>query len=128
MAPLLVALLVAVGGGVGSMVRFVLDSVVRARFGGRYPVGTTLINLSGSLLLGLVTALALGQLLSADWRLALGTGVLGGYTTFSTASFETVRLAQTGRIGAALLNGFGMLVGSVVLAAAGFWAGVLITG
>ncbi|PPF87716.1 fluoride efflux transporter CrcB [Subtercola sp. Z020] len=128
MAPLLVALLVAVGGGVGSMVRFVLDSVVRARFGGRYPVGTTLINLSGSLLLGLVTSLALGQLLSADWRLALGTGVLGGYTTFSTASFETVRLAQTGRIGAALLNGFGMLVGSVVLAAAGFWAGVLITG
>jgi CrcB protein len=126
MAPLVVALLVAVGGGAGSMVRFVVDSTVRARFGGRYPVGTTLINLSGSLLLGLVTALALSQVLSADWRLALGTGVLGGYTTFSTASFETVQLAQTGRVGAALANGLGMLVGSVVLAAAGFWVGGLI--
>jgi CrcB protein len=126
MAPLVVALLVAVGGGAGSMVRFVVDSTVRARFGGRYPVGTTLINLSGSLLLGLVTALALSQVLSADWRLALGTGVLGGYTTFSTASFETVRLAQTGRVGAALANGLGMLVGSAVLAAAGFWVGGLI--
>ncbi|RFA20617.1 fluoride efflux transporter CrcB [Subtercola boreus] len=128
MNPLLVALLVAVSGGVGSVVRFVVDSAVRARFGTAYPWGTTVINVSGSFLLGLVTALALGALLSADWRFVLGTGLLGGYTTFSTASFETVRLVQVGRYGPALANGLGMLVLSVALAALGFWVGTLMAG
>ncbi|RFA09522.1 chromosome condensation protein CrcB [Subtercola boreus] len=128
MAPLLVALLVAVFGGLGSITRFVVDGVVRSRLGTAYPFGTTLINLSGALFLGFVTSLALGQVLSNDWRLLLGTGFLGGYTTFSTASFETVRLLQAGRYRAALANGVGMLVVSVALAGAGFWLGTFIAG
>ncbi|RFA14420.1 chromosome condensation protein CrcB [Subtercola boreus] len=128
MAALLLTLLVAVFGGLGAIGRFVADGVIRARLGSRYPYGTTFINLSGALLLGFVTSLALGQVLSNDWRLMLGTGLLGGYTTFSTASFETVRLLQAGRYGAALSNGVGMLVVSVLLAAAGFWLGTLIAG
>lgn len=70
-----------------------------------------MINLSGSLLLRLVNGLAAGSWLSAAWRLTLASGLLGGYTTFSTASYETVRLAQRGRWTAVLANGLGMLMG-----------------
>ncbi|TIH39974.1 fluoride efflux transporter CrcB [Subtercola vilae] len=116
----MLAIAVAVCGGAGAVARFVLDGVIRSRTSVRYPVGTTVINISGSLLLGLVTGLALGAVISSDVRLILGTGLLGGYTTFSTASFETVRLVQGRRYGAALLNGVGMLVVAVAAAAGGF--------
>ena len=82
-----------------------------------FPIGTTIINVTGSFLLGLVTGLALAHGLPPEWRAILGTGFLGGYTTFSTASYETVRLAQQRRYRAALVNGVGMLV--LALAAAG---------
>ncbi|MFB2557217.1 fluoride efflux transporter CrcB [Herbiconiux liangxiaofengii] len=122
MTPLLFVA-VAAAGGAGSALRFVVDGVVRARIRSSYPVGVTVINVTGSFLLGLVTGLALAQLVSPEWQLVLGTGLLGGYTTFSTASFETVRLLQGGRVTAAVLNGFGMLVASVALAALGLWLG-----
>ena len=114
---------IAVAGGFGAVARLVLDGLVRARWGMHYPVGTTVINLSGSLLLGLVTGLATSRLLPEPWPLVVGTGFLGGYTTFSTASVETVWLAQERRYAAALANSLGMLVGSVALAAVGFWLG-----
>ncbi|MFF1635393.1 fluoride efflux transporter CrcB [Leifsonia sp. NPDC058248] len=116
MTPLLV-LAVGVAGGVGAVARLVLDGVLRSRFAVNFPLGTTVINVSGSLLLGLVTGLALTHGLPTEWRAVLGTGFLGGYTTFSTASYETVRLAQQRRYRAALVNGFGMMV--LALAAAG---------
>ncbi|ARJ06977.1 hypothetical protein GCM10010988_23210 [Cnuibacter physcomitrellae] len=122
MTPLLFVLL-SLAGGVGAAARFVLDGAVKSLVRTSYPVGTTLINLSGSLLLGVVTGLALSHLVSDDWRLVLGTGFLGGYTTFSTASLETVRLAQQRRWGAALANGVGMLAASVALALAGYLLG-----
>ena len=92
----LAVLAVAAGGGIGAALRFLLDGSVNAGRQFRLPVGTLTINITGSLLLGLITgaALHLGELPVA----VLGTGVMGGYTTFSTASFETVRLARGGRI------------------------------
>ena len=128
MDPVIVTLLVALFGGLGAMTRFFVDGAVRGRSTAAYPVGTTLINLSGSLLLGLVTALALGAAFGEEWRLILGTGFLGGYTTFSTASFETVRLVEARRHLAAVCNGIGMLGASVGLAALGFWVGTILTG
>lgn len=119
----MIVVLVAVAGGFGAVARLFLDSVLRARWATRYPMGTMVINLTGSLLLGLVTGLATSRLIPDPWALILGTGFLGGYTTFSTASLETVRLAQDRRFGAAMANGVGMLVGSVALAALGFWLG-----
>ncbi|HXH34819.1 MAG TPA: fluoride efflux transporter CrcB [Plantibacter sp.] len=119
-------LMIAVAGGVGAAARFVLDGVIRARLGGRYPWGTTIINVSGSLLLGFVTALALSGVVDDSWRLVLGGGFLGGYTTFSTASIETVRLLHEGRSRAGLANAFGMLVASVLAAILGYWLGALV--
>lgn len=118
-------LLIALAGGLGAVARFVLDGVITARAGGRprYPVGTTVINLTGSFLLGLLAGLAAGRVLDGDALLVLGTGFLGGYTTFSTAAYETVRLAEQGRRGAALVHGLGQLVAATLLAALGFLAG-----
>ena len=116
---------VALAGGLGAAARFVLDGVVRARTAqrARFPSGTFLINATGSLLLGLVVGLTSAHLLPETLHAVVGAGFLGGYTTFSTASFETVRLLQERRLGAAALNGIGMLAVCVLLAAAGLVLG-----
>ena len=117
-------LLVALAGGLGAVARLVLDGVLRARASGRHPGATMVVNVTGSLLLGLVTGLAGAALLPPVWRLVLGTGVLGGYTTFSTAAVETVRLGQERRWAAAAVSGLGMLVLSVLVAGLGLWLGL----
>lgn len=121
---ILTLVLVSAAGGVGAATRLVLDGVLRSRWSA-YPVGTTVINVTGSLLLGFVTGLAIGHGLPQQWQLILGTGFLGGYTTFSTASVETVRLLQAGRYGSALGNGLGMLLLSLLAASLGLWLGTL---
>lgn len=100
-----VALGLAAAGGVGAAARVLVDRSVPARIRARFPWGIFLVNLTGSFALGLLTGAALGQPVTA----ILATGFLGGYTTFSTASLDTLRLLQQRRIGAALLNGIGML-------------------
>ena len=120
-----IVLALSAAGGVGAALRLIVDGVVKARTRMAYPLGTTLINITGSFLLGLVTGLALSHFLPVEWRLILGTGLLGGYTTFSTASFETVRLAQDGRYLASTINGFGMLAGALLAAGLGLWRGGL---
>ncbi|WP_375430316.1 fluoride efflux transporter FluC [uncultured Friedmanniella sp.] len=123
----MMVLFIALAGGVGAVARLVLDGVLRSRASGRYPVGTVVINLSGSLLLGLVVGLT-GALLPEAARLVLGTGFLGGYTTFSTAAVETVRLADDRRWPAAWAHGLGMLVAGVGLAALGLGVGLALVG
>jgi CrcB protein len=122
---ILTLVLVSVAGGLGAAARLVLNGLLSARFRFAYPVGTTVINVTGSLLLGLITGLAISHGLPQQWHLILGSGFLGGYTTFSTASFETVRLLQARRYASAVANGLGMLVLSVLAAAAGLWLGSL---
>lgn len=121
----LVVLGVAAAGGLGAVARLVLDGVLRSRIAVSFPLGTTVINVTGSFLLGLVTGLALAHGLPPEWRAILGTGFLGGYTTFSTASYETVRLAQQRRYRAALFNGVGMLLLALAAAGLGLWLGGL---
>jgi CrcB protein len=121
------ALLICIAGGIGAALRLVLDGLIRSRIRSTYPVATTVINLTGSLLLGLLTGLVTGQLLPQPWQLIAGTGLLGGYTTFSTASFETVRLIEDRRYLAAALNGIGMLIAGTAAAAIGFAAMLAVT-
>lgn len=119
--------LVAVGGGAGAALRFVLDGLVKGRVGGSrfagFPVGTLLINVSGSLVLGVLTGLGQAGTIPTSTVAVLGTGMMGGYTTFSTASVETVQLLRSGKTRLAVLNGLGMLVVSVGAAALGLWIG-----
>lgn len=122
MTPLL-ALGVAVAGGLGAASRLVLDGVLRARVRIAFPLGTTVINVTGSFLLGVATGLAAAHGLPPEWRTILGTGFLGGYTTFSTASYETVRLAQQRRYRAAFVNGVVMLALALAAAGLGLWLG-----
>ena len=121
------ALLVCVAGGIGAALRLIFDGLIRTRIRSTYPVGTTVINVAGSFVLGLLTGLAASQLVLHQWQLVFGTGLLGGYTTFSTASLETVRLMEDRRYVAAGFNAFGMLVGCVAAAALGFATAHIVT-
>jgi CrcB protein len=123
MNPVLEGILIAIFGGLGAATRLVVDGLVRRRIRTTVPAGTMIINVSGSLLLGLVVGLTGAQLLSEPWHQVLGVGFLGGYTTFSTASFETVRLLQHRQYAAALVNGVGMLLAAVTAAALGLLVG-----
>jgi CrcB protein len=121
-----VVLLMIAAGGLGAVSRFVVDGAIRSRSGSSYPLGTLVINLSGSLVLGLLTGLTIAHLLPDTVRLVVGTGFLGGYTTFSTASFETVRLVQQRRVPAALLYGLGTVLATTAVGGLGLVIGLSI--
>lgn len=116
----MIVLLVGLAGGLGAMARFSLDSWITARWRAQIPIGTVVINVTGSLLMGLLVGWALRS--GGDAVLAvLGTGFLGGYTTFSTASVEAARLARSGRGTAALFHALLMVLLGFSSALAGLW-------
>lgn len=120
----MIPLAVALAGGLGALCRFLLDhAVARLAVSGRLPLGTLVVNVTGSFLVGLVAGWWAVRSGDPGLRQVLGTGFLGGYTTFSTACVETVRLVRGERAAAATLHALGMLAGSVAAAAAGFWLG-----
>ena len=90
--------LVMVAAAVGAPLRYVVDQAVQHRWPGAFPAGTLTVNLSGSFLLGLLTGLAARHGLAPQVVTVLGTGLLGAYTTFSTFSYETVRLLEDGAV------------------------------
>ncbi|WP_454850534.1 fluoride efflux transporter FluC [Promicromonospora soli] len=117
-------LVVAVGGGIGAAARFVVDGEIRSRHSGGFPWGTFVVNVVGSFLIGVFSTLFLtltrfGVSDGTAWvlQLAVTVGLCGGFTTFSTATVESVRLAQSGRMRLAVANTLGTLV--VTVAAAG---------
>jgi CrcB protein len=89
-------LLVAVGGALGAAARYRLDRAIAVRQGGPFPLGTLAINVSGSIALGLLLGLALAHQVPTSIVTLAGTGFLGAYTTFSTFTFETLRLLEDG--------------------------------
>ncbi|MFJ4920293.1 fluoride efflux transporter CrcB [Streptomyces sp. NPDC088725] len=89
-------LLVAAGGAVGAPLRYLTDRAVQARHDTVFPWGTFTVNVIGSLILGLVTGAALSGSSGHHLQLLLGTGLCGALTTYSTFSYETLRLAETG--------------------------------
>ena len=117
--------LVMVAAAVGAPLRYVVDQAVQHRWPGAFPTGTLTVNLSGSFLLGLLTGLAAQHGLAPQAVTVLGTGLLGAYTTFSTFSYETVRLLEDGAVAEAALNVVGSLALGLAAAAAGLGLALL---
>jgi CrcB protein len=113
------ALVVALAGGAGAVLRALLIHHVGIRRNDPLPVGTLVVNASGSLLLGILTGLSLYHGLGSHLLAVIGVGLCGGYTTWSTASWETVHLLHTGQRGYAAIYTVGGLAICLGAAAAG---------
>jgi CrcB protein len=127
-------LLICLGGAVGTGARYVLGGLVARWLGADFPYGTLLINVLGSFLIGLIQQVGLSTLLIPDTlRLVLTIGVMGGFTTYSSFSYETLKLAETGSwVGASLYVGLttalclvccalGLSLGRVLVEGEGGW-------
>ena len=121
MASLMPYLLVGLGGFIGANARFVVARVVGAMFETKFPLGTFVINISGSFLLGVLGTIVAQKMMpnSESMRLALGVGFLGAYTTFSTFEFETHALLDDGSWLTATTNMFGSLFVGLLAVRAG---------
>jgi CrcB protein len=116
-------IMVMVGGGIGSLARYALGTMISARTGGRFPFGTTVINITGSFLIGVFMVLLTERFQpNSNWRLLLVVGFLGGYTTFSSFEFETYQAIRDGSHWIGVLN----VLASVILGFGGVWLGTAI--
>ncbi len=109
-------------GGVGAVLRFMVDRGISGRLGRLFPYGTLVVNVSGAAVLGVITGLAL----SHTQALLAGTATIGAYTTFSTWMFETQRLAEDRQVLALVGNIVVSLVVGVAAAGVGRWLGGLL--
>jgi fluoride exporter len=116
-------LMIVAGGGAGSLARYLAGTAIMSRYGGRFPLGTLLVNVSGSFLIGLIMTVLSERLQpSPNWRYLLVIGFLGGYTTFSSFEWETFSLIREGGFWFGLAN----VAGSVLLGYLAVWLGVAI--
>jgi fluoride exporter len=106
-------LLVALAGAAGAPARYIVDTLISERLAGVFPLGTLVVNISGSLALGLLAGLAHVP------DEILGTGLVGAYTTFSTFSFETLQLLEAGEVRSALTSVVANLAAGTLAAAGG---------
>jgi CrcB protein len=117
-------LVVLAGAGLGGLARYAFGTWIMARSGGRFPLGTFVINISGSFLIGLLMTLLTERMQPhPNWRLFLVVGVLGGYTTFSSFEYETLQAVRDGERWMGLLY----MAGSVVFGYAAVWLGAVLT-
>jgi fluoride exporter len=113
-------LVVLVGAGLGGLFRYALGTWIMVKYGGRFPLGTFFINVSGSFLIGLLmTVLTERMHPHPNWRLFLVVGVLGGYTTFSSFEYETYQAFRSGAFPMGILY----VVGSVLAGYGAVWLG-----
>jgi len=116
-------LVVLAGAGLGGVARYVAGSWIMLKYGGRFPLGTLIINVTGSFLIGVLMTLLTERFNPhPNWRLFLVVGVLGGYTTFSSFEYEIYQSVRDGARWMGLLY----LTGSVALGYMGVWMGALL--
>jgi len=115
--------LIVAGGGVGSLARYLVGSAVMTRFATRFPLGTLVVNVTGSFLIGLLMTLLTERFQPhPNWRLVLVVGFLGGYTTFSSFEWETYAAVREGGFWMGLAN----VVGSVAFGYIAVWLGAVL--
>ncbi len=102
-------LLVAIGGAIGAAGRYLIGGWVQTFAGTGFPLGTFFVNATGSLIIGVILGLVERGSLSGQARLFLAVGIMGGYTTFSSFSYDNLGLLQSGETGRLLVNMFGQL-------------------
>lgn len=110
---------VAAAAGLGAVLRYVVDLLVQDRARGDFPYGTLLVNITGSLLLGLATGLVIYHGFGSTPALVVGTGLVGGYTTLSTWTWETLALAEAGDLLEAATNVLGSIAACLAAGGAG---------
>lgn len=116
-------LLVGLGSFIGGVARYLLSLFIQNKAVNSFPYGTLTVNVFGCFLIGIVYGLFVRSGLSSEWRLFLATGILGGFTTFSTFSYESMTLMREGQAGTALLYiGFSLVLGLLAT-----YGGVLMT-
>ena len=115
-------LLIMVGGGIGSLMRYLAGVAISTRFATMLPVGTMVINITGSFLIGLLMTILSERLPHPNWRLLLVVGFLGGYTTFSSFEWETFSAVRGGGFWIGIAN----VLGSVTLGYAAVWLGAML--
>ena len=117
-------LVVLAGAGLGGLARYVAGTWVMAKYGGRFPLGTFVINVPGSFLIGVLMTLLTERLNPhPNWRLFLVVGILGGYTTFSSFEYEAYQAVRDG----ARWMGMLYVTGSVLVGYLGVWLGAMLT-
>ena len=122
--PLKTIFLIGLGGGLGSIFRYLISVYLMAKTTTIFPIGTFFVNLAGCFLIGLIYGLAVRESwLSEDLRFLLATGFCGGFTTFSTFSFESFELLKLGEYNTVVLYIGGSIVLGILLASVGFWLG-----
>jgi CrcB protein len=122
-------LLVCLGGALGSGARYLVSLGAAAALGIAFPYGTLIVNVAGSFAVAFVMHMAMtGEVLSPEWRLLLTTGVMGGFTTYSTFNYETLGYFREGAWGVATLNIAVTLFGCLAAGLAGFALARLIFG
>jgi CrcB protein len=114
---------VGLGGFIGANARYLLGAWIAARLGTTFPYGTFVINVTGSFILGAIMGLLDGHVLAPAVRLSLAIGFVGAYTTFSTFTYETLRLIEDGSLLLATANVAGSVVLGLLAAVAGLAAG-----
>jgi CrcB protein len=119
---LLKYVIVGLGGFLGAIARYAIGSYIGGRYGLRFPLGTFVINVSGSFLIGLISTLLARTTASVYWRYLIPIGFIGAYTTFSTFEYETLRAMQDGQVMTGLLN----VALSLVIGFISVWAGASI--
>ncbi|QLH21848.1 fluoride efflux transporter CrcB [Streptomyces sp. Rer75] len=112
-------LLVVAGGMVGAPLRYLTDRMVQSRHDSVFPWGTFVVNVVGCAVLGMLTGAVAAGAASSQVQLLLGTGLCGALTTYSTFSYETLKLAEGGARGFAVANAVGSVVAGVAAAFAG---------
>jgi len=120
---------VCLGGALGSGARYLVSGWVARAFPSAFPWGTMTVNAVGSFLLAFLMVVGLTtESLSPNWRIALTTGVMGGFTTYSTFNYETTELLREGATGLAVANIAGTIVICLIFGVLGFGAGRLLAG